>query len=123
MKKIVLGMVLAISTLSFANGKEKAIEQSLMTKYPVLTDGVSSVTVHEYDVDVEKKKIELEVELNNESDKAAFNNLNKEKLEMLAKEMAKFTQDEAKKNLPVELKIKLDLNAPLQDEVLYEKTF
>ncbi|MGL4989189.1 MAG: hypothetical protein ACRCZO_07435 [Cetobacterium sp.] len=123
MKKIVLGMVLAISTLSFANGKEKAIEKNLMTKYPVLTDGVSSVTVHEYDVDVEKKKIELEVELNNESDKAAFNNLNKEKLEMLAKEMAKFTQDEAKKNLPVELKIKLDLNAPLQDEVLYEKTF
>ncbi|MGL6098246.1 MAG: hypothetical protein ACRCZ9_13105 [Fusobacteriaceae bacterium] len=123
MKKIVLGMVLAISTLSFANGKEKAIENNLMTNYPVLTDGVSSVTVHEYDVDVEKKKIELEVELNNESDKAAFNNLNKEKLEMLAKEMAKFTQDEAKKNLPVELKIKLDLNTPLQDEVLYEKTF
>ncbi|MGL6098118.1 MAG: hypothetical protein ACRC0G_00700, partial [Fusobacteriaceae bacterium] len=68
MKKIVLGMVLVFSALSFANEKDKSIEQSLMTKYPVLTDGTASITVHEYDVDIKKKKIELEIEFNNEGD-------------------------------------------------------
>ncbi|MCQ9627299.1 hypothetical protein HS141_10170 [Cetobacterium somerae] len=123
MKKLILGLLLATSVVSFASKKEKMIEKELMTKYPALTDGTTSIKVDEYDVDVDEKHIDLKIELKGTKDKEEFNKLNKEKLDALAAEMAKFTQTEAKHEVPVNLKIKLDLEKPLPDETLFKKTF
>lgn len=123
MKKLILGLLLATSVVSFASKKEKMIEKELMAKYPALTDGTTSIKVDEYDVDVDEKHIDLKIELKGTKDKEEFNKLNKEKLDALAAEMAKFTQTEAKHEVPVNLKIKLDLDKPLPDETLFKKTF
>ncbi|MEG0137330.1 MAG: hypothetical protein RR682_15195, partial [Cetobacterium sp.] len=49
-------------------------------------------------------------------------NLDKAKLETLAAEMAKYTQTESGKTLPVYVEIELDRDM-LPDEVLYKNTF
>ena len=123
MKKLILSLLLATSVVSFASKKEKMLEKELMAKYPALTDGTTSIKVDEYDVDVDEKHIDLKIELKGTKDKEEFNKLNKEKLDALAAEMAKFTQTEAKHEVPVNLKIKLDLDKPLPDETLFKKTF
>lgn len=94
----------------------------LMKKFPALTDGTTTINVHEYDVDLDHHKIEVKVELKGDALKAEYDKLDKAKLETLASEMAKYTQTESGKNLPVQFEIELDKDM-LPDEVLYKNTF
>ncbi|MDX8335630.1 MULTISPECIES: hypothetical protein [Cetobacterium] len=122
MKKIVLSLAVLLSLTTFANSKEDSIEMGLMKKFPALTDGTTTINVHEYDVDLDHHKIEVKVELKGDALKAEYDKLDKAKLETLASEMAKYTQTESGKNLPVQFEIELDKDM-LPDEVLYKNTF
>lgn len=122
MKKLLLSLTVLVSLTALANSKEDMIEMGLMNKYPALTDGKTTINVHEYDVDLDHHKIEVKVELKGDALKAEYDKLDKAKLETLTSEMAKYTQTESGKTLPVSLEIELDRDM-LPDEVLYKNTF
>ena len=122
MKKLLLSLTILLSVTSLANSKEDMIEMGLMNKYPTLTDGKTTINVHEYDVDLDYHKIELKVELKGDELKNEYDKLDKAKLEVLASEMAKYAQTESGKTLPVSLEIELDRDM-LPDKTLYKNTF
>ncbi|MCQ8211106.1 hypothetical protein NON08_00785 [Cetobacterium somerae] len=122
MKKLLLSLTVLLSVTALANSKEDMIEMGLMNKYPALTDGKTTINVHEYDVDLDHHKIELKIELKGDASKTEYDKLDKAKLEELASEMAKYTQTESGKNLPVSLEIEVDRDM-LPDEILYKNTF
>ncbi|WP_448821793.1 hypothetical protein [Cetobacterium sp.] len=122
MKKLLLGLTVLLSLTAFANSKEDMIETGLMNKFPTLTDGQTTINIHEYDVDLDHHKIKLKVELKGDATKNEYDKLDKAKLELLASEMAKYTQTESGKTLPVYLEIELDKDM-LPDEILYKNTF
>lgn len=122
MKKLLLSLTVLLSLTAFANSKEDMIEMGLMNKYPTLTDGKTSINVHEYDVDLDHQKIKLKVELKGDNIKEEYNKLDKAKLEALASEIAKFSQTESGKTFPVYVEIELDKDM-LPDETLYKNTF
>ena len=122
MKKLLLSLTVLLSLTTFANSKEDMIEMGLMNKFPTLTEGKTTINVHEYDIDLDHHKIELKVELKGDASKDEYDKLDKAKLETLASEMAKYTQTESGKTLPVYVEIELDRDM-LPDEVLYKNTF
>ncbi|MGL4308464.1 hypothetical protein [Cetobacterium sp. SF1] len=122
MKKLILCLSILSSVAVFANAQEDKIEMELMKQYPTLTDGTTSINVHKYDVDLDHHKIELKVELKGENIESEFNKLEKAKLETVASEMAKYTQTESGKKLPVELEIELDKDLE-PDQTLYKNIF
>lgn len=122
MKKLLLSLSILLSLTAFANSKEDMIEMGLMNNFPTLTDGKTTIDIHEYDVDLDHHKIKLKIELKGEASKEEYNKLDKAKLETLASEMAKYTQTESGKTLPVYVEIELDKDM-LPDVVLYKNTF
>ena len=122
MKKLLLTLTVLLSLTAFANSKEDMIEMGLMNKYPALTDGQTTINIHEYDIDLDHNKIELKIELKGDDLKNEYDKLNKGKLEALAAEMAKYAQTESGKNLPVHVEIELDRDM-LPDETLYKNIF
>lgn len=122
MKKLLVGLFTLLSLTALAGDMEDKIEKDLYTKCPAITDGTVSIPVHEYDVDLEDKKIKLEVELRGDKTKAEFDKMDKAKVEAYASTIAKYVQEESKKNLPVEVEIKVDKEM-LPDEKLYMNTF
>lgn len=124
MKKVILGLTVLLSVAAMAKSKDDMIEKEMLTKFPSLTDGVTTMNVHKYDVDVHKKSSELKVEFkgNDKELKAEYDKMNKAKVEEVASQMAQYVQTEAKNTNPVKVKIEIDRDA-LPDEVLYENTF
>lgn len=122
MKKLLLSLTVLLSLTALANSKEDMIEMGLMNKFPTLTDGKTTINIHEYDVDLDHHKIELKIELKGDASKDEYDKLDKAKLEALAAEMSKYTQIESGKNLPVNIEIEVDRDM-LPDEVLYKNIF
>ncbi|WP_297596062.1 hypothetical protein [uncultured Cetobacterium sp.] len=122
MKKLILGLVVLSSITAFAGERENKLEQALITKYPALTDGATSIKIHEYDVDIHRKRMEVKVELKGEKDKEEFTKIDKNKLETLVKEIVAYSQSESGEKIPVKVKIELDRDI-LPDETLYKQTF
>ncbi|MGL4357338.1 hypothetical protein [Cetobacterium sp.] len=122
MKKIVLGLTLLLSLTSFANSKEDMIEVGLMSRFPILTDDVTTVNVHEFDVDLDHEKIEIKLELKGVGRKEEFEKIDKSKLETLMADMAKYAQNESGKNLPVHIEVEVDRDM-IPDETLYKNIF
>lgn len=124
MKKVILGLTVLLSVAAMAKSKDDMIEKEMLTKFPSLTDGVTTMNVHKYDVDVHKKSSELKIEFkgNDKELKAEYDKMNKAKVEEVASQMAQYVQTEAKNTNPVKVKIEIDRDA-LPDEVLYENTF
>lgn len=124
MKKVILGLTVLLSVAAMAKSKDDMIEKEMLTKFPSLTDGVTTMNVHKYDVDVYKKSSELKIEFkgNDKELKAEYDKMNKAKVEEVASQMAQYVQTEAKNTNPVKVKIEIDRDA-LPDEVLYENTF
>lgn len=124
MKKFVLGLTILLSVAAMAKSKDDVIEKEMMTKFPSLTDGATTINVHKYDVDLHKKGSELKVELKGKDKelKAEYDKMNKAKVEEVAAQMAKYVQTQANDMKPVKVKIEIDRDA-LPDEVLYENTF
>ncbi|WP_297597577.1 hypothetical protein [uncultured Cetobacterium sp.] len=122
MKKFLLLLSVLGSMTVLANSKEDMVEDGLMNKYSIITDGVNSVRIHEYDIDIEGKKIELKVELKGDDQKQEFEKLNKMKVREFFMEASKYTQTETGRNIPVEVRVELDKDL-LPDEVLYKEIF
>ena len=124
MKKVILGLTVLLSVAAMAKSKGDMIEKEMLTKFPSLTDGVTTINVHKYDVDVHKKSSEVKVEFKGKDKelKAEYDKMNKAKVEEAASQMAQYVQTEAKNTNPVKVKIEIDRDA-LPDEVLYENTF
>lgn len=122
MKKLLLSLTVLLSLTALANSKEDMIEMGLMNKFPTLTDGKTTINIHEYDVDLDHHKIELKIELKGDASKDEYDKLDKAKLEALAAEMSKYIQIESGKNLPVNIEIEVDRDM-LPDEVLYKNIF
>lgn len=124
MKKVILGLTVLLSVAAMAKSKDDMIEKEMLTKFPSLTDGVTTMNVHKYDVDVHKKSSEVKMEFkgNDKELKAEYDKMNKAKVEEVASQMAQYVQTEAKNTNPVKVKIEIDRDA-LPDEVLYENTF
>ena len=77
MKKVVFIFSFLVFSLGFASSVEDAIEDSLILKYPSISDGKTSIKVHEYDVDIDHHKIELKIEVKGDETKEKFEKLNK----------------------------------------------
>ncbi|WP_297406086.1 hypothetical protein [uncultured Cetobacterium sp.] len=122
MKKVVFIFSFLVFSLGFASSVEDAIEDSLILKYPSISDGKTSIKVHEYDVDIDHHKIELKIEVKGDETKEKFEKLDQDKLEIYFTQMIKYIQKESKKSLPVELEVELDRDFH-PDIDLYKNTF
>lgn len=122
MKKLVPLFLLAVSLVAFGSEMEKKLEKDLEAKYGALNDGKVTLKVHEYEVELEHNKIKLELEIKGKDGLKTFEEMDKAKFEAVAGEMAKYVKDETKKNLPVEVIVKVDEDF-FEHKYPYKKVF
>ncbi|MGL4946764.1 MAG: hypothetical protein ACRDAQ_10160 [Cetobacterium sp.] len=109
MKKIILLLVLVLSTVLFADNLEDRLEMNLMKNYPKISDGDLKIFVKDYDVDIKKDRIEIEIELSKGETRNKFERFSKIELEKELKKIISSVRKEIDNgNIPIKVEIELD---------------
>ncbi|MGL6025253.1 MAG: hypothetical protein ACRC0F_11655 [Cetobacterium sp.] len=109
MKKIILLLVLVLSTVLFADNLEDRLEMNLMKNYPKISDGDLKIFVKDYDVDIKKDRIEIEIELSKGETRNKFERFSKIELEKELKKIISSVKKEIDNgNIPIKVEIELD---------------
>ncbi|MGL5124027.1 MAG: hypothetical protein ACRC6K_07725 [Fusobacteriaceae bacterium] len=121
MKKILLGLMLLLSMVSFAgrnDAKENDLEMEILKNYSVIKDGNKEIGIKDLDVDMEVSRTKVEIELYDGTGDISFS-----ALENYSKEIANFVKKDLGNNNKVLVEIEVDREGVLGDKKLIRKLF
>jgi hypothetical protein len=108
MKKIVLVVMVILSSLVLGDYLEDKLEIKLLRNYPKLTDGINKISIKEYDVNIKKDRVKLEIKLPKKLAREQFYKLNKLGLEKDLEKIITDIRKELNDNVPIQIEIEVE---------------
>lgn len=121
MKKIVVGILIVLSSFLFGKDSDDRLERELQRDFPVLTDGRENLRVSEYDIDFESGYTKVEIKISERDGETIFRRMNSSKLEEQILKIVSQVRREMKNSNPVRVEIETERRD--SDKKLYYKVF
>ncbi|MGL4688241.1 MAG: hypothetical protein ACRCVS_06075 [Fusobacteriaceae bacterium] len=121
MKKILLGIMVVLSAVSFAgrnDAKENSLEMEILKSYSIIKDGNKEIGIKDLDVDMEVSRTKVEIELYDGTEDISVS-----ALENYSKGIADFIRKDLGNNNQVLVEIEIDREGILGDKKLIKKLF